>query len=97
MRELIMAVRRLRLQPGFAVAAISTLALGMAAPTALYAVVKATLLEPLPCLSSEAPADGIACRFVRRMVAVEPISSLPPVFWQRKDRKSWPHWQEEPT
>jgi hypothetical protein len=47
-RELLLAVRRSRLQPGFALAAICTLALGMAAPTALYAVVKATLLEPLP-------------------------------------------------
>jgi hypothetical protein len=48
MRELRIAFRRLKLQPGFALAAISTLALGMAAPTALYAVVHATLLQPLP-------------------------------------------------
>ncbi len=48
MRELSIAWRRLRQQPSFAAAAIITLALGIAAPTALFAIVNATLLEPLP-------------------------------------------------
>ena len=47
-RQLTSAARRLRFQPGFAAAAIGTLALGIAAPTALFAVVNATLLAPLP-------------------------------------------------
>jgi putative ABC transport system permease protein len=48
MREFVVAFRRLRHQPSFAAAAIITLALGIAAPTALFAVVNATLLRPLP-------------------------------------------------
>jgi putative ABC transport system permease protein len=48
MREFKVALRRLRHQPSFAAAAIVTLALGIAAPTALFAVVNATLLRPLP-------------------------------------------------
>ncbi len=48
MREISIALRRLRQQPSFAAAAIITLSLGIAAPTALFAVVNATLLQPLP-------------------------------------------------
>jgi hypothetical protein len=48
MRELTVAFRRLVRQPWFAAAAIGTLAIGIAAPTALFAVVDATLLRPLP-------------------------------------------------
>jgi macrolide transport system ATP-binding/permease protein len=47
-REFRVAFRRLRQQPWFAAAAIGTLALGITAPTALFAVVDATLLRPLP-------------------------------------------------
>src|ERR1017187_10090813 len=48
MRRLGVALRRLWPQPSFAVAAIGTLALGIVAPTALFTVVNATLLRPLP-------------------------------------------------
>ena len=48
MREISVAWRRLRQQQSFASAAIITLSLGIAAPTALFAVVNATLLQPLP-------------------------------------------------
>ncbi len=48
MREFSVAWRRLRHQPSFAAAAIITLSLGIAAPTALFAIVNATLLQPLP-------------------------------------------------
>jgi hypothetical protein len=41
-------MRRLWRHPGFSAAAIGTLALGVAAPTALFAIVNATLLTPLP-------------------------------------------------
>jgi putative ABC transport system permease protein len=44
----LIAVRRLLREPSFAATAIGTLALGMAAATALFAVVYGTLLRPLP-------------------------------------------------
>jgi putative ABC transport system permease protein len=43
-----LAVRSLTRQPGFTCAAIATLALGIAAATALFSTVNAALLEPLP-------------------------------------------------
>jgi predicted permease len=42
------AVRQLRESPGFAVTAILTLTLGIGASTAIFAVLDAVLLEPLP-------------------------------------------------
>ena len=48
MNDLKFALRQLRKSPGFTLTAIVTIALGIGATTAIFTVVDATLLEPLP-------------------------------------------------
>src|SRR5262245_16423093 len=47
-RDVAYALRSLRRNPGFAAATILTLAVGIGATTAIYSVVNAILLQPLP-------------------------------------------------
>ena len=48
LNDLKFSLRSLRRQPGFAVAAIVTLAVGIGATTAIFSTVNAALLRPLP-------------------------------------------------
>ncbi len=47
-RDVVLAVRTLKRQPGFSATAILTLALGIGATTAIFSVVYGVLLKPLP-------------------------------------------------
>ena len=52
-RDVTYALRSLRRNPGFAAVTILTLALGIGATTAIYSVVNAILLQPLPFRNSD--------------------------------------------
>src|SRR5262245_2482801 len=49
MRDIREALRRVARQPAFAVVVVATLALGIGAAAAMFAVIHGVLLKPLPC------------------------------------------------
>jgi putative ABC transport system permease protein len=79
------AVRALRRQPGFTAAAVLTLALGIGANVALFGIVRAVLLGPLPL----SEADRIVTVTERRGSSNDadlPVSAHEFVAWQERNR-----------
>jgi hypothetical protein len=59
LQDLRYAMRRVRNTPGFTALAIVTLALGIGATTAIYSVLYATLLAPMPYPKPRPIGDGV--------------------------------------
>ena len=83
------AVRTLRRSPGFAIAAVLTLGLGIGATTAIYSVVDTILLQPLPF----ADAEGLV------QIAEHVPSSVPgrPPFQRDVTHQEFLEWRARST
>ncbi|MGE3277095.1 MAG: ADOP family duplicated permease [Vicinamibacterales bacterium] len=72
------ALRHLRRSPGFAAAAVITLALGLGANTALLSILNALLVRPLPIPAPE-QLVGITARTERGLPRYTPITAVEPL------------------
>lgn len=84
MNDLRLALRQLARQPGFALVAILTLALGIGANTAIYSVIHAVLVQPFPYV------EGGRIAFVQQnregQQGTMPVTWLDYQEWQRQAR-----------
>src|SRR5580658_5960259 len=86
MQDLKFALRRLRKSPGFFVVAAGIMALGIGANTAIFSVVHAVLLEPLPF----ADADRLV-----QIWHVPPQTSFPGMTWFSVSAANFLDWQKQ--
>jgi putative ABC transport system permease protein len=87
MQDLRYALRMLKKQPGFTVIAVLTLALGIGANTAIFSVVNAVLLQPLPYPN----ADRIMVLSESSGPGQDFSVALPDYFDWRTDTKTFEH------
>src|SRR5688500_648675 len=82
-QDLVFASRQLRRSPSFTLVAALTLALGIGANSAVFALVDATLLRPLPVPD----ADRLVMLWERNRTSVRgPVSPLNLVDWRDRTR-----------
>jgi putative ABC transport system permease protein len=78
------AVRGLRRSPGFAVASVLTLALGIGANTAVFSVADALLFRPLPFADSDRLADVMDTWLSRPGLVGVPVDPQKFEFWSKQ-------------
>src|SRR5262245_6587162 len=87
LRDVRHAVRMIRIKPGFAVAALLSLALGIGANTAIFSVLNAVLIRPLPYPGSDALV-GVFNRFVIQGQVFEDAALSPGMYAASKESAS---------
>jgi predicted permease len=85
LQDLRFAVRTLRRQPGFAATAILTLALGIGATTAIFSVVEAVVLRPLPFVTPERIV-AVTNHYVKTGLTGGTVSGPDVVDWREQSR-----------
>src|SRR5215207_5236157 len=85
LNDLRFAVRSLLKRPGFALVVIITLALGIGANTAIFSVVNAVLLSPLPYKEPERLV-AVWAKSTNRNLTNQPVSFLNYTDWKEQNQ-----------